>query len=149
MILQQNTTFENIKESDTLIVYHSCSTKKLKERFKNNPDKNIHAGTLVQALHRADYKINDEGLYKKSYVHEIHLKLSQVYPKLVKDDGKNSDSSMEDSYKSKWNILVYKNVGEGYIEDQNLSVIILNKDNIKKIKLHSEWDGKKLEEKLY
>lgn len=149
MILEQNTPFDKIKELDTLIVYHSCSTKKLKERFKDNPDKNIHAGTLIQALFRADYKINDAGLYKKCYVHEIHLKLNNLYPNLVKDDGKNSNTSMEDTYKSNWDILVYKNMGEGYIDDENLSVIILNKNSIKKIKFHSEWNGIKLEEELF
>jgi hypothetical protein len=149
VILEQTTTFDTIKEADTLIVYHSCSTNKLKERFNNNPDKNIHAGTLLQALCRADYKINDEELYKKAYVYEIKIELDGVCPDLVKDDGKDSDSSMEDTYKSNWNILVYKNVGEGRVEDENLSVIILNKKVIKSVKLHSKWNGKTLEQELY
>ena len=130
MILEQNTTLEQIKNTDTLKVYHSCSTENLAERFKASPNKNIHAGTLYQALDRADYKINDEELYDTAYIHEITINLNGLYPKLVKDDGENANSDMENRYKIYWNVLVYKNVGEGRIKDQNLSVIILNKKNI-------------------
>ena len=149
MILEQNTTLEDIKSSDKLIVYHSCSTKDLNSRFINNPNKNIHAGTLLQAVYRADYKINDEGLYTTSYIHQIHLNINDLYPNLVKDDGGNSNSFMEDTYKSNWNLLVYKNVAEGHIENQNLSVIILNKSIIEKVEYHSEWDNEKIEKYLY
>lgn len=149
MILEQNTSFDDIKKSDKLIVYHSCSVRDLRDRFSKNKDKNIHAGTLLQAMHRADFKINDECLYDKAYIHEIHLNLEGLCPKLTKDDGCNSNVLLEDSFKSKWNILCYKNVSEGYIRENNLSVIILNKDNITDILFHSEWNGEDLEKSLY
>ena len=145
MILEQNTFFNEIKNSSRLTVYHSCSVPNLNKRFKNNPDKNIHAGTLYQAICRADYKVNDEELYDEICIHEIDISLEGLYPKMVIDDGENANSIKEDKFKPKWNLLVYKNVGEGDIRDNNLSVIILNKSNILSVKLYGFFNGEELE----
>lgn len=148
MILDNNTKFEDLKNLDTINVFHSCSTDNLIKRFEDNPDKNIHAGTLYQAIDRADYKINDEELYHTAYIYEITVSLNGLKEELVIDDGERANSDFEDTFKKDYNILAYKNVGEGNVKYENLSLIILNKCNILSIKLHSVMNGEQIRNEL-
>lgn len=143
--LNETTTKTELLNSNKIKVYHSCSFKgDFFSRIKNKPEKNIHAGSLFQAIWRADFKVNDNQDYNISYVYELILEPTKIYPDLILDEGYNVDQSEEDKYKKNWDILIYKNTGEGYIKDENLSIIILNKDIIKSVNIHSEWDSVKL-----
>jgi hypothetical protein len=139
--LKDNTTPAQILygKYDHLKVYHSCSiADNLHQRFKIS-NKNIHAGSMIQAIWRADYKVNDQETYAKAYVHEILIELGNVLPELVNDAGFDVDQDQEDIHKPMWDTLLYHNTGEGFANRENLSVIILNKNNIKNITLHSTW----------
>lgn len=139
-------------DHDALLVYHSCSIENgLRQRFAAS-NKNIHAGSLIQAIWRADYKVNDQEAYPIAYIHKIIFKLGNVYPKLVDDFGYDVDQADEDKYKPSWHTLLYHNTGEGFADRNNLSVIILNKNNILSIDLHSKWtadDLKRYEQKHF
>lgn len=128
-------------DHDLLRVYHSCSIATgLAERFAQS-HQNIHAGSLIQAIWRADFKVNDQESYDVAYVHEIIFDGGNVYPRLIDDPGYNVDQADEDQYKPKWDTLLYHNTGEGFADRTNLSIIILNKRNIRSIRLHSTWDA--------
>lgn len=145
LILNQNTTKQELLNNKNIKVYHSCSFEgDFFSRINSKPHKNIHVGSLFQAIWRADYKVNDNEDYNTSYVYELNINPDKVYPNLIKDEGYNVDQSEEDKYKKDWDILIYKNTGEGYTKDENLSIIILNKNIIKSAKLHSEWNSAKL-----
>jgi hypothetical protein len=145
LILNEHTQISEILNNKKIIVYHSCSFKgNLFSRLAIKPNKNIHTGSLFQTLWRADYKVNDNEDYLVSYVYEIIIETNKIYPNLIKDEGYNVNQSEEDKYKKDWDILIYKNTGEGFVKDENLSIIILNKNIIKSAKLHSEWNSAKL-----
>ena len=135
-------------ERDVLKVYRSSAVKtvdSLWEAFQSS-NKNIHAGSFIQAIWRADYKINDEEEYDKAYVYEITFKLGKIYPELIHDSGYDVDQVNEDKYKPQYDTLLYHNTGEGFSDRENLSVIILNKNNIEKIELHSAWTSDTLKD---
>lgn len=132
-------------EYDALRVYHSCSMQSgVLERF-NKSHKNIHAGPLVQAIWRADYKVNDQEAYPVAYIHEIVFKLGNVCPFLMSDPGYDVDQEQEDAYKPRYDTVLYHNTGEGFADRPNLSVIILNKNNIASVKFHSKWDAQSIQ----
>lgn len=150
LILKRNTKPNEI--GNELIVYHTCSFNGyLLNRIKNS-NKNTHAGSKLQALWRADYKVRDEKSYGISYLYELHLHNYRLYPYIISDDGGNMNTADENIFKPKWDLLLYKNTGEGFVYDENLSVVILNPDIIKSAKLinsYNETDLDKLEDAGY
>lgn len=120
--LNQYTKFDEVLPLNTLRVYRSDSTPN-----KNKYYSGAHAGTKQQALIRADYMVNDEERYEQYYLYELTLSFNNIYPELVSDDGSNHSSNYVDEFKD-YDILFYKNTGEGDIRNENLSVIIVNPD---------------------
>lgn len=141
--LEPNTSFQEIKKLTSIIVYHSCGV----DNFV--PRENLHTGSFLQTLFRADYKINDEGLYKHGYVYKLEISLEGLSEELMLDDGFDSDISFEDSLKNKFNVVAYKNVAEGFKKDKNLSLLVLREKNIVSCKLDSIWSGPAIESYLY
>ena len=145
LILGEQTTLKEIQQAKFLKVYRSSSSPDDSiKRSQQHADKNMHVGSYIQALDRADYKINDQEEYTTGYLHEIIIRINKLYPTLIVDHGYNVNQSEEDQYKLNWDILVYKNTGEGNVHTQNLSLIILNRDLIVSSRLHSKWTGDKL-----
>jgi hypothetical protein len=90
----------------------------------------IHAGTLQQALIRADYFLNDEETHKEYYLYELEIVLGKVYPQLESDNGENHGNDYYKDISKEYDTVIYKNTGEGNINDPNLSLVILNPSNI-------------------
>lgn len=97
---------------------------------KTSYDSGVHVGSKQQALIRADYMVNDEGSHMRYYLYELELKLSRIWPMVEKDKGDNHGNDYYNDIAKDFDIVVYKNTGEGNIENNNLSLIILNPDNI-------------------
>jgi hypothetical protein len=145
LILDRHTSFQEVLDSNTITVYHSCSFKgDFYARISSKPDKNIHAGSLFQAVWRADYKVNDEEAYPISYIYELVLKPERIYNELIHDSGENVDQSHEDQYKENYDLLVYHNTGEGHANEANLSVIILDHNIIKSVRLYASMNGEEI-----
>lgn len=145
LVLDRYTSFENILKSNTITVYHSCSFKgDFFQRISNRPDKNIHAGSLFQAVWRADFKVNDEEVYPVAHIYELVLEPKNIYKQLVIDNGEDVDQSNEDSYKEEYDLLVYHNTGEGHIHEPNLSVIILDHSIIKSARLYASMNSEQI-----
>lgn len=142
LVLDRHTSFEDLLKSNTITVYHSCSFQgDFFQRISNRPDKNIHAGSLFQAVWRADFKVNDEEVYPISYIYEIVLNPNKIYNELIHDSGENVDQQDEDRYKEDYDLLVYHNTGEGHAHEPNLSVIILDHSIIKSVRLFSAMNS--------
>jgi hypothetical protein len=147
VVLARNTSQAQLVNSKIIKVYHSCSFKgDFLSRIRSRPDKNIHAGSLFQAVWRADYKVNDEEAFPVSYVYEIVIEPKSIYPKLIVDTGENVDQQDEDQYKGRYDLLMYHNTGEGHAHETNLSVIILDHDIIKSVKLYASMDSDQITE---
>jgi len=147
VILDRMTPVQQLLKAKTITVYHSCSFKgDFLARVKSRPDKNIHAGSLFQAVWRADYKVNDEEAFPISYVYEIVIKPKRIFPELIHDSGENVNQQEEDEYKGKYDLLLYHNTGEGHAHETNLSVIILDHSIIKSVKLYASMDSEQITE---
>ena len=145
LVLDRHTSFREVLDSNTITVYHSCSFNgDFFKRISSRPDKNIHAGSLFQAVWRADYKVNDEESYPISYIYELVLQPERIYNQLIHDSGENVDQADEDSYKENYDLLVYHNTGEGHKNESNLSVIILDHGIIKSVRLYASMNGEEI-----
>jgi len=145
LVLDRHTSFREVLNSNTITVYHSCSFNgDFFKRISSRPDKNIHAGSLFQAVWRADYKVNDEEAYPISYIYELVLQPERIYNQLIHDSGENVDQADEDSYKENYDLLVYHNTGEGHANESNLSVIILDHRIIKSVRLYASMNGEEI-----
>lgn len=145
LVLDRHTSFQEVLNSNTITVYHSCSFQgDFFQRISNRPDKNIHAGSLFQAVWRADYKVNDEEVYPISYIYELVLNPKKIYNQLIHDSGKNVDQDEEDKYKKDYDLLVYHNTGEGHNHEPNLSVIILDHNIIKSVNLYAGMNSEEI-----
>lgn len=144
-MIDRQTSFDEILKSDYITVYHACSFNgDFLSRVKSKPDKNIHAGSLFQAVWRADFKVNDEEVYPISYIYELVLNPKKIYNQLIHDFGENVDQQEEDKYKKDYDLLVYHNTGEGHNHEPNLSVIILDHNIIKSVRLHSAMNSEEI-----
>jgi hypothetical protein len=145
--LSENSKFDELKNKNIIKVYRSSAER---DKFKYNTG--IHAGSKKQALIRADLKVNDDEECDKSYLYEIIYKLGKVYPSLIDDDGSNHDIDFSTYIEMGYDSLIYKNTGEGNIKDENLSIIILNLENILSNQMIQELDSEYLlsiRDKLY
>jgi len=129
--LTPHTKFLDVKGMEYLKVYRSSARPN-----KHNYTEGSHAGTLQQALIRADYMINDEEKYDEYYLYELIIRLGRVYPSLLKDDGSDHGYDYVSDMKD-YDTAFYKNTGEGDIRNENLSVIIINPDSIISSKMSS------------
>jgi hypothetical protein len=118
------TTFDEIRNAKTIKTYRSSARNNSTYRF------GYHVGSKKQALIRADFMLNDEEKYNEYFLFELMLNVNRVYPELEMDDGSDHGASYGKDLKDNYDIIVYKNTGEGTIEDENLSLIILNPDVI-------------------
>jgi hypothetical protein len=141
--LDTNTSLEEIKKQKSIFAYHSTGLHVFE------PRENLHCGSLVQAVFRADYKINDEQLFDHAYIYKLHISLEGLLDDVILDDGYESNPNFEDVLKSKCNVALYKNVAEGYKKDKNLSLLVLNKRNIISYQNSSVWSGEEIETFLY
>ncbi len=145
MILDRHTSLEEVLDSKEVTVYHSCSFNgDFFKRISSRLDKNIHAGSLFQAVWRADYKVNDEESYPVSYIYELVLKPKRIYNQLIHDSGENVNQADEDRYKENYDLLVYHNTGEGHRNESNLSVIILDHSIIESSRLYASMNGEEI-----
>jgi hypothetical protein len=87
-------------------------------------------GSKLQALIRADYMLNDEEKYEQYYLYEVILDVGKIYPKVHADDGSDHDISYGIDVSNDYDLIAYKNTGEGDIRRENLSLIILNPSNV-------------------
>jgi hypothetical protein len=123
--LLPNTSFESIKKLDKIKVYRSSARMN-----KTNYDSGVHVGSKQQALIRADYMVNDEGSHNRYYLYELEIKLSRIWPMVEEDNGDDHGNDYYSDIAKDFDIVVYKNTGEGSIKNHNLSIVILNPDNI-------------------
>lgn len=144
-MIHRQTSFDELLKSDSITVYHSCSFNgDFLSRVNSRPDKNIHAGSLFQAVWRADFKVNDEEVYPISYIYELVLNPKKIYNELIIDSGENVSQADEDSYKKDYDLLVYHNTGEGHANEPNLSVIILDHSIIKSVRLYAAMNSEEI-----
>jgi len=136
--LTPHTKFSDVKGMEYLKVYRSSARPN-----KHNYTEGSHAGTLQQALIRADYMINDEEKYDEYYLYELIIRLGRVYPSLLKDDGSNHGYDFISDMKD-YDTAFYKNTGEGGIINENLSIIIINPDSVFKSEMVKEIDSEYL-----
>lgn len=118
--LTPHTTFDEILNTGMVKTYRSSAKK------QSQYHDGYHVGSKKQALIRADFMLNDEEKYDEYFLSELILNTNRVYPKLGTDDGSDHGASYGKDLKDNYDIIVYKNTGEGTIEDENLSLIILN-----------------------
>lgn len=128
--LLPSTTFQSLKVQEKIKAYRSSARPS-----KTSYESGSHAGTLQQALIRADYFLNDEESHDKYYLYELEIKLGRIYPKLESDSGENHGNSYYQNLAKDYDTIIYKNTGEGDIQNENLSLIILNPNNIISSKL--------------
>lgn len=123
-ILTEYTTFKDILNLQRITCYHSTALDNLS--LKTIKDTPMHIGSKLQADFRADFYMCDNEDYDVFYLYKIIVVLKNVYPELVIDDGYNANLDLELQYKNKgYNFIVYKNVGEGNVKHQNLSLVAL------------------------
>jgi hypothetical protein len=118
-------TFSQIKNWKNVKAYRS-SARADKPSYVSG----THVGTLQQALIRADYFLNDEETHKEYYLYELEIALGKVYPQLESDNGENHGNDYYKNIFKEYDTVIYKNTGEGNINDPNLSLVILNPSNI-------------------
>ena len=141
------TTYSQIKNWKKVKAYRSSARPN-----KTSYESGSHAGTLQQALIRADYFLNDEETHDKYYLYELEIDLGRIYPQLENDEGENHGNNYYKNIARKYDTVIYKNTGEGNINDPNLSLVILNPSNIvssKRIKTLTPEYLKSLESYLY
>ena len=141
--LTSDTHFEQLLEAEVITAYHSSGYPGLV------PYPNIHCGDIKQALYRADFKMNDEELYDESYIYELEISSKGLPKELILDQGHKQDLSFEDFFKKDYNVLCYKNTAEGDVNKNNLSLIVLNTNNILSMKIHSKWSASEVEKYLF
>jgi hypothetical protein len=139
-------TFDEARNAGSLKAYHSSM-------HKSNAGYRVgsHVGSKKQALIRADYMVNDEEKFDEYYLYELILKVEKVYPELLPDDGSDHGydyvSGMQD-----YELAFYKNTGEGSVNDENLSVIIIDPSVIvesRMIKVLTRDELLKMQDYLY
>lgn len=128
--LLPNTKFSDLKKQEKIKVYRSSARPN-----KTTYESGSHVGTLQQALIRADYFLNDEESHDQYYLYELEIRLGRVYPQLELDSGENHGNSYYADLSKEYDTIIYKNSGEGDIQNENLSLIILNPRNITSSKL--------------
>lgn len=133
--LEPNSKLKDIIKHPYLRVYRSSARPE-----KNDYISGSHAGTKQQALIRADYMINDEGRYDTYYLYKLIIRVENVYPELLPDDGTDHGYEFVKDL-NKYDIAFYKNTGEGDIRNENLSVIIINPDSVVESKMIEKIDG--------
>ena len=133
--LLPTTAFEDLENCEYLKVYRSSARPN-----KNDYVSGSHAGTKQQALIRADYMINDEGKYDQYYLYELLVKVGNIYPSLLPDDGSDHGYDYVKDL-GQYDLAFYKNTGEGDIRNNNLSIIIINPDIVIKSKMIEKIDG--------
>lgn len=124
--LTADTKFTDIQEVEYLKVFRSSARGEKREYTKGS-----HCGTRQQALIRADYMINDEGKYDKYYLYELVIKVGNIYPNILPDDGSDHGYDYVKGL-GNYDLAFYKNTGEGDIRKENLSVIIINPNIVEK-----------------
>lgn len=145
LVLDRNTTQVELAKAGSIIAYHACASKEpFLTKIKSRPDLGVHAGSLFQAVWRADYKVNDEGDYDIAHIHELVIEPKSIYPKLVNDSGYDQDQQDENQYKGKYDLLLYHNTGEGHANESNLSVIILDHSIIKSARLYAAMNSEQI-----
>lgn len=128
--LLPTTDFESMKKLETVKVFRSSARPN-----KTTYESGFHAGTKQQALIRADYMVNDEGSHMRYYLYELEIKLGRVWPMLETDDGSNHGGDYYRDIAKDFDTVIYKNTGEGNIKNHNLSIVVLNPDNVIKSKM--------------
>lgn len=136
--LAPNTKLKDIINLSYIKVFRSSARPN-----KNDYTSGSHAGTWQQAMIRADYMINDEEKYEKYYLYELILRLGNIYPKLLPDDGSDHGYDYVNDL-GNYDIAFYKNTGEGDIRNENLSVIIINPNIVAQSKMVEKLDGEYL-----
>lgn len=111
---------QGIKHGMTLNVYHGTPNKQL-----NVINKPMHVGTSEQTETRIDTIWND---YPVFYEHEITIKLTNPYPKILHGVDHGASHSTEEFTKfGDYNEFVYHNDVEGYpAQEDNLSIFIVD-----------------------
>ena len=145
--LLPDTKFSDLKKQEKIKAYRSSARPN-----KTTYESGSHAGTLQQALIRADYFLNDEESHDQYYLYELEINLGRIYPKLESDSGENHGNSYYQNLAKDYDTIVYKNTGEGDIQNENLSLIILNPSNIvtsKLVKVLSKEQLLSLQKTLY
>jgi hypothetical protein len=136
--LKPDSKLEDIIKHPYLKVFRSSARPN-----KNDYVSGSHAGTKQQALIRADYMINDEGRYDTYYLYELIIRIENVYPELLPDDGTDHGYGFVKDLNN-YDVAFYKNTGEGDIRNENLSIIIINPDSVFESKMVEEIDGEYL-----
>jgi len=136
--LKPNSKLKDIIKHPYLKVFRSSARPN-----KNDYVSGSHAGTKQQALIRADYMINDEGRYDTYYLYELIIRIENVYPELLPDDGTDHGYGFVKDLNN-YDVAFYKNTGEGDIRNENLSIIIINPDSVFESKMVEEIDGEYL-----
>lgn len=136
--LTADTKFKDISGVEYLKVFRSSARSEKRDYTKGS-----HCGTLQQALIRADYMINDEGKYDKYYLYELVIKVGDIYPKILPDDGSDHGYDYVEGL-GDYDLAFYKNTGEGDIKKENLSVIIIDPDIVVQSKMIKILDGEYL-----
>jgi len=145
LVLDRHTSQDQLMKATRIVAYHGCRSKDpFVAKIKKRPDVSIHAGSMFQAVWRADYKVNDEGDYDVAHIHELVIEPKSIYPKLVLDSGYDQDQQDEDQYKGKYDLLVYHNTGEGHAHEPNLSIIVLDHSIIKSSRLYAAMNADQL-----
>jgi len=133
--LSPTTALGDLENCEYLKVYRSSARPN-----KNDYTSGSHAGTKQQALIRADYMINDEEKYDTYYLYELLVKVGNVYPTLLPDDGSDHGYDYVKDL-GQYDLAFYKNTGEGDINNNNLSIIIINPAIVKSSKIIQELDS--------
>lgn len=136
--LAPNTSLRDVEGIEYIKVFRS-SARPSKADYASGS----HCGTKQQALIRADYMINDEGRYNEYYLYELVIKLGNIYPELLPDDGSDHGYDFTKDMQG-YDVAFYKNTGEGDIRNENLSMIIINPAIVVKSKMIQTLDGEYL-----
>lgn len=144
--LEETVSFNEIKQSRYITAYHATNISSNLKQFieKSKIDRNLHVGSFLQAVDRADYKVNDEEEFDSAFIHEVIISKKRLCPVLVDDNEDDANVFYENSFKSKYDLLVYKNRVEGLVRERNLSLIVLNPKIIVQTRIHSIWKSKQL-----
>ena len=136
--LTADAKFKDIRGVEYLKVFRSSARGEKRDYVAGS-----HCGTLQQALIRADYMINDEGKYDKYYLYELVIKVGDIYPKILPDDGSDHGYDYVEGL-GDYDLAFYINTGEGDIKKENLSVIIIDPDIVVQSKMIKILDGEYL-----
>ena len=112
---------DGVSKGTILTLYHATKHKDLEVG-----DKPIHLGTKYQADDRIDMLWDYSPVY---YLHQVKVRLSNPYPKILWDVDKGVGHSVQDFLKyGNYNEYVYYNKAEGFPEyrNENFSLFIVN-----------------------